>query len=91
MQWFSVHAAVGSKIVEKNRPTRIVLCFCFVFLRLVHPMLPVSLDCPILIVPSVFSNVYFYSLHDCVDRLGNTKNIETIRVRSIWLALRNDT
>ena len=91
MQWFSVHAAVGSKIVEKNRPTRIVLCFCFVFLRLVHPMLPVSLDCPILIVPSVFSNVYLYSLHDCVDRLGNTKNIEKIRVRSIWLALRNDT
>ena len=34
------------------------LCFCFVFLRLVYPMLPVSLDCPILISPSVFSNVY---------------------------------
>ena len=32
-----------------------VLCFCFVFLRLV---LPVSLDCPFLIVPSLFSNVY---------------------------------
>ena len=26
--------------------TNIVLCFCFVFLRLVYPMLPVSLDCP---------------------------------------------
>jgi hypothetical protein len=91
MQWFSVHAVVGSKIVEKNRPTRIVLCFCFVFLRLVHTMLPVSLDYPILILPSVFSNVYLYSLHNCVDRLGNTKNIEKIRVRSIWLALRNDT
>jgi hypothetical protein len=25
----------------------IVLCFCFVFLHLVYPMLPVSLDCPI--------------------------------------------
>ena len=25
-------------------PTHIVLCFCFVFLRLVYPMLPVSLD-----------------------------------------------
>ena len=24
----------------------VVLCFCFVFLRLVYPMLPVSLDCP---------------------------------------------
>jgi hypothetical protein len=31
---------------------------CCVFLRLVYPMLPVSLDCPFLIVPSVFSNVY---------------------------------
>ena len=30
-------------------PTHIVLCFCFVFLRLVYPMLPVSLDCPFLI------------------------------------------
>ena len=34
--------------------------FCFVFLRLVYPMLPVSLDCPFLIAPSVFSNVYWY-------------------------------
>jgi hypothetical protein len=39
-------------------PTHIVLCFCFVFLRLVCPMLPVSLDCSFLIAPSVFSNVY---------------------------------
>jgi len=40
-------------------PTHIVLCFCFVFLRLVYPMLPVfwSLDCPFLIAPLVFSNV----------------------------------
>jgi hypothetical protein len=40
-------------------PTHIVLCFCLVFLSLVYPMLPVSLDCPLLIAPSVFSNVYF--------------------------------
>jgi hypothetical protein len=40
-------------------PTHIVFCFCFVFLRLVYPMLPVSLDCPYLIAPSVFSSVYF--------------------------------
>ena len=39
-------------------PTHIVLCFCFVFLRLVYAMLPVSLDCPFLIGPLVFSNVY---------------------------------
>jgi hypothetical protein len=32
---------------------------CFVFLRLLYPMLAVSLDFPFLISPSVFSNVYF--------------------------------
>ena len=36
----------------------IVLCVCFVFLRLVYTMMPFSLDCPFLIAPSVFSNVY---------------------------------
>jgi hypothetical protein len=35
-----------------------ILCFCFVFLRLVYPMLPVSLNCPFLIGPLGFSNVY---------------------------------
>jgi len=45
-------------------PTRIVLCFCFVFLSLVYPMLPVSLNCPFLIAPSVvFSNVYYMHHH----------------------------
>ena len=34
---------------------------CFVFLRLVYPMLPVSLDCSFLIAPSVFSNVLFWT------------------------------
>ena len=34
------------------------LC-CFVFLRLVYPMLPVSLECPFVIALSVFSDVYF--------------------------------
>jgi hypothetical protein len=32
--------------------------YCFVFLRLVYPMLLSSLDCPFLIAPLVFSNVY---------------------------------
>jgi len=40
----------------------IVLCFLFVFPRLVYPMLPVSLDCPFLIAPSVFLTVY---VHEC--------------------------
>ena len=35
-----------------------MLCFRSVFLRLVHPMLPVSLDCPFMTALSIFSNVY---------------------------------
>ena len=38
----------------------IVLCICFPCLRLVYPMLPVSLECPFLVAPSVFSNVYLF-------------------------------
>ena len=50
-------------------PTCVVLCFCFVVvLRLVYPMLPVSLSCPLLIAPSVFSNVY---LSNCCSRRNN--------------------
>ena len=37
---------------------QILVLFLFVFLRLVCPMLPISLDCPFLIAPSVFSIVY---------------------------------
>ena len=33
--------------------------FCFIFLRLVYPMLPFSLDCPFMTAPSVFSKVCF--------------------------------
>jgi hypothetical protein len=42
-----------------------MLCFCFVFLRLVYSMLPVSLDCPFLITPSVYSTliVGYLDLH----------------------------
>jgi len=42
--------------------THIVLRFCFVCLRLVYTMLPVSLDCAVLIAPSVFSNLYLFTL-----------------------------
>jgi hypothetical protein len=34
---------------------------CCVFLGIVYLMLSVSLDCPFLIAPSVFSNVYIFS------------------------------
>ena len=36
----------------------IVLCFCFVCLRLVYPMLPVFWGCNFLISRSEFSNAY---------------------------------
>ena len=37
-----------------------LLCcvFILVFLRIVYAILPVSLDCPFVFAPSVFSNVY---------------------------------
>ena len=42
-------------------PSHIMLCFCFVFLRLVCPMLPVSLDYTLFTAPLVFSIVYLWS------------------------------
>jgi hypothetical protein len=41
------------------------------FLCLVCPMLSVSLDCPFLIAPLVFSNVYLYwlSIYVCIQGL----------------------
>ena len=38
----------------------VVFLFCFVFLRLVWALLPVSLDCPFFIGLSVFSNAFFH-------------------------------
>jgi hypothetical protein len=52
-----------------NSGVRRMVCyvFVFVFLRLVYPMLPISLDCPFfLIVPSAFSNVYLQRIFDIV-------------------------
>ena len=43
-------------------PTRVVLCCCFACLRLMYPVLPVSMDCPFFIAPSVFSNVQLNQL-----------------------------
>jgi hypothetical protein len=50
------HYITSMSYIDKH----IVLSFCFDFLRLVYPMLPVSLDFPFLIAPSVLSNVYLY-------------------------------
>jgi hypothetical protein len=40
-------------------PTHIALCGCFL------SMLPVFLDCPFLIAPSVFTNVYLFIDNTC--------------------------
>jgi hypothetical protein len=57
-------------------PTHIVLCFCFVFHRLEYPMLPVSLDCPFLIDPSEFSNVYYLLTLQCIKISDNLELLE---------------
>jgi hypothetical protein len=46
-------------------PTHIVLCFCFVCLRLVYHMLPVFLHCPFWIAPLVLSNFYLFCQCSC--------------------------
>jgi hypothetical protein len=52
--------------VQHTKKMYIMLCFCFALIVfvwcLVYPMMPVFLDCPFLIAPSVFSNVYFNQL-----------------------------
>jgi phosphoglycerol transferase MdoB-like AlkP superfamily enzyme len=62
-----------------------VVCVSFVFvLLLVCPTLPMSLDCPFLIAPFVFSNIYFIGvnvfpnfrfLNDAVFVSGSDSNI----------------
>jgi hypothetical protein len=47
------------------------------FLRLVCPVLPVSLDCPFLIVPSVFSDVYLIKVHVIVMLVDVPKTSKT--------------
>ena len=48
-----------------------VLFVLFVFVLChVCPMLLVSLDCPFLIAPSVFSNVYLHALRNCNKHTG---------------------
>jgi len=58
----SVYCNVLVQLFEKQRYRcsnypGLVLVLFVVVLCLVYPMLPVSLDCPILIAPSVFSKV----------------------------------
>ena len=47
------------------------ITYCVVFLRLVYPMFPISLDSTFLIAPSVFSNVYLL-IASFLRSLGST-------------------
>ena len=74
-------------------PTHIVLCLWFVFLRLVYPMLPVSLDCHFVIAPLVFSSVYFKESSQLPDHFFVTEisttfwKVKVIRSRSCFLPI----
>ena len=48
------------RIVVSN--TYCVVMFVLFVYRLMYPLLPVSLDCPFLIVPSIFSNIYLIDI-----------------------------
>ena len=48
----------GVRVVHHFNFCVVFLCLLVFVLFLVPPMLPVSLDCPLLITPSVFSHVY---------------------------------
>jgi hypothetical protein len=45
-----------------------MLCLCFVFSRFVHIMMPVPLDCPILLDPSVFTNLHAVNMLKSMSR-----------------------
>ena len=52
-----------------NEKSIYILCCVFAlffFLGLVYPMFPDSLDCPFMIAPAVFSNVYLSVSVDCL-------------------------
>jgi len=57
----------------------ILLCAFVFFLRLVCRMLPVSLDCPLLIAPSVFSNVYLLA-YNVLTRFFTFTNVTPISI-----------
>ena len=48
-----------------------------------YPVLPVSLDCPFLIAPSVFCNVYFRPL-SCVPGVANGSGLSILDFPSVF-------
>ena len=78
-------------------PTHVVLCFCFVFLRLVYPMLPVSLGCVVFLfcfssscVPYVasYSELSFFLLphrYSLTFIYRISYNFATMEIKRIYL------
>jgi hypothetical protein len=54
-----------------------MLCFCFVFLRLVYPILPVTMGFPFLITPSVFYNIFTSS--DALTKKSENQTTQVLR------------
>ena len=54
--------ALNTKNKIKSNQIIIVLCLCFVFLRLVYPMLPVSLDCVVFLFCFSSSCVSYFTI-----------------------------
>ena len=68
-------------------PTHIVLCFCFVFIRLVCPMLPVSLDYSFLIAHSVFSQGYLNISVFCFITCGHVRDHKTSLTSPLFIVV----
>ena len=64
-------------------------CVLFVFVTcLVFPMLPMSLGCPFLLAPSIFSSVYFQDILDKV--ILSSQTINHVAKRYHWVMLWTD-
>ena len=57
--------------------------YFFACFRLVYTMLPVSLNCPFLIAPSVFSNVYFRPV-SCVPGVASVSGLSILDCLSVF-------
>ena len=69
-----------------------VFCLLVFVLCLVCPMLPVSLDCPFLITPSVFSNVYLRYIQRSIKKVKDDPSKEPIKLNSVqWFSEKTDT
>ena len=67
--WFISYLRFYLCICLRIVVAHIVLCVCFGFRCLVYTILPVSLDCPFLIAPSIFSSVYVCTMFGRKQRI----------------------